>query len=159
MLENNKTKLNENADISMKHTTSTNPISSDAALLSYYKDSSKYNEKEIFDRFYSQALELMCGDKLIKPASSINNVTIRKTTTKGLYKLITSTPDMKTKIDYIDEGKLLNNRSYCSGTISKINEDEYELTYFDGDDEITIEYFNKEQVIDFMNKNKLIFQT
>ena len=144
---------------SIKQGVVNNPIVNDLSLLSYYTDSAKYNKNEIFDKLYSQGLELMGGDKLLKPASTINSVIIRKTTTKGLYKLILSTPESSYKIDYIDEGQLLNNRKYCSGTVSQLEENSYEVTWFDFDDEINIEHYSKEEVIDFMNKNKLIFQS
>ena len=136
-----------------------NPITDDSSLLSYYTDSKKYNEAEIFDKYYNQGLQLMGGDKLLKPASAIYLVSIRKTTTPGLYKLILNNPELTFKVRYADEGQLVNNREYCAGTISKINEDSYEITYFDKDDEIIIENFTKKEAIDFMNKNKLIFQT
>jgi len=135
-----------------------NPIINDSSLLSYYADPSKYNEDEIFDRNYDQGLKLMCGDRLLKPASSINSVLIRKTTTPGLYKLILNNPELTFKVRYIDETQLVNNREYCAGMISKLDKDNYEFSYFDEDDEIVIEHFDKKQVIDFMNKNKLIFQ-
>lgn len=127
-------------------------------LLSYYSNKNAYNEEEIFDSFYEQALKLMGGDRLLKTVSSINLVTIRKTTTDGLYKVILSGEGSEFSIKHIDEAELLNNRKYSAGTISKLGEDEYEITYFDSDDEIEIEHFNKQQTIDFMNKNKLVFQ-
>ncbi|MBR2068291.1 MAG: hypothetical protein IJ877_00885 [Candidatus Gastranaerophilales bacterium] len=136
-----------------------NPIANDSTLLSYYTGSKRYNESEIFDKFFAQGLELMGGDKLLKPASALNSVTIRKTTTPGLYKLISNKYDNKCKIEYIDEGQLLNNREYCKATVSMIDVGMYEVTYFDDDDEIVIEHYSKEEVIDFMNKNKLVFQT
>ena len=136
-----------------------NPITNDSNLLSYYTDSTQYNREEIFDKYYELGLELMGGDKLLKPASSINLVSIRKTTTPGLYKLILNNPELTFKVRHIDESQLLNNREYCKGTISKLDENSYEVTYFDEEDEINIEHFNKSEVIDFMNKNKLIFQT
>ncbi len=135
-----------------------NPITNDKTLLSYYTKESKYDENEIFDRSYSQALELMCGDKLLKSASVINSVTIRKTATDGLYKVILSSPDTNYKIMHVYESELINNRTYCMGSVSKSAENTYEVTYFDDDDEIVIEYYSKEEVIEFMNKNKLIFQ-
>ena len=135
-----------------------NPIANDSTLLAYYTDSSKYNEIEIFDKAYEQALELMGGDRLLKPAGSVNLVTIRKTTTRGLYKLILNSPEFKIKVRHIDEGELINNRELCAGTLSKLDDDSYEITYFDSEDEIVIEHFSKKEVIDFMNKNKLVFQ-
>lgn len=151
----------ESNDLSVKNTVNKsmgNPIANDLSLLTYYTDSSKYSEIEIFDNSYSLALELMGGDKLLKPAALANSVIIRKTTTSGLYKLILKGSDLSLKIEYIDESQLLNNRNYCKGTLSKINSDMFELTYFDTDDEIIIEHYSKEEVINFMRKNKLIFQ-
>ncbi|MBQ8475998.1 hypothetical protein IJ531_02945 [bacterium] len=142
-----------------KGTTVNNPIANDSNLLSYYTNSDKFDEGEIFDKYFAQGLELMGGDKLLKPASALNSAIIRKTSTPGLYKLITNTPESKCKIQHIDEGQLINNRNYCMGTISMLDVGQYELTYFDEDDEIVIEHYSKEEVIDFMNKNKLIFQT
>ena len=158
MLKDNKSQTNKRGSNPINSSVAVNPITSDATLLSYFKNPSKYNEVEIFDKSYAQALELMCGDKLLKPASTINSVTIRKTTTRGLYKLIINGHESGIQIEHIDEGKLLNNRKYCSGTVSRIGENEYEVTYFDFDDEITIERYSKEELIDFMSKNKLIFQ-
>ena len=136
-----------------------NPIANDSILLAYYTDPEKYNKSEIFDKYYEQALELMGGDKLLKPANSINSVSIRKTTTRGLYKLVLNSPEFKIKVRHIDEGELINNRNLCMGTVSKIDDNSFEITYFDKEDEVVIEHFSKKEVIDFMNKNKLIFQT
>ena len=136
-----------------------NSIANDSNLLSYYTNPLKYSEEEIFDRFYNMGLQLMCGDKLLKPASSINSVIIRKTTTPGLYKLILNNPELKFKVRHIYESELVNNKEYCKGSISKLEEDSYEITYFDNNGEISIEHFNKQEAIDFINQNKLIFQT
>ncbi len=153
-----KTNSTEAANTLNKSRVVNNPIAQDSALLSYYTNTQEHSEEEIFDNSYSQALELMCGDKLLKPSGAINTVSIRKTTTAGLYKLILNNPELTFKVRYIDEGELVNNREYCKGTISKLNDDNYEVTYFDDEDEIVIEHFSKKEVIDFMNKNRLIFQ-
>lgn len=153
-----KSKINNKGSDAIKNSAVINPITNDANLLSYYTNTSTYDENEIFDKSYSQALELMCGDKLLKSASTINSVIVRKTATEGLYKLILNNPDSNYKIEHIYETELVNNRAYCMGTVSKLGEDKYEVTYFDDDDEIVIEYYSKEEVIDFMNKNKLVFQ-
>ena len=111
-----------------------------------------------FELNYSNALSLMGGDKLLKPASSINKVAIRNTSTSGLYKVITYRPDATFRVKYLDESQLLNNKEYSSGTISKVSDDEYEITYFDTEDEIVIEHYDRAGAINFMMKNKLIFQ-
>ena len=132
-------------------------IAADSAISAYYA-SDKYDKSEIFDKHFAQGLELMCGDKLLKPALSINSVQIRKTTTPGLYKLILNSPEFKIKVRHIDEGQLLNNRQYCRGTVSLIDVGVYELMYYDSEDEIVIKQCSKEGIIDFMSENKLIFQ-
>jgi len=134
-----------------------NPIKSSSKTLSYYS-TSKYDRSEIFDKYYAMGLELMSGDKLLKPVSAINSVQIRKTTTLGLYKLVLNNPQFTKKIRYIDEAQLLYNREYCQGSVSLVDIGKYELTYFDDDDEIIIENYSKEEVIRFMDKNRLIFQ-
>ena len=141
----------------VKNGNTVNPIASDSVLSSYFL-SNKYDKTEIFDKQFANALELMCGDKLLKPAISINSVQIRKTATAGLYKLVLNSPEFKIKVRYIDEGQLLNNRQYCKGTVSLIDVGKYELMYYDSEDEIVIEHHSKEEVIDFMSKNKLVFQ-
>lgn len=157
MIQKNNSK-NTLQDIkNVKLSNAANPIVSDSALSSYFS-SNKFDQAEIFDRQYAMSLELMCGDKLLKPASSINSVQIRKTTTPGLYKLVLNSPEFKIKIRHIDEGQLLNNREYCKGTVSLSDNGKYELMYYDDDDEIVIEHYSKEEVINFMNNNKLIFQ-
>ena len=135
-----------------------NPIVTDGSILSYYTNPNKYDEVEIFDRAYEQALVLMCGDRLLKSASTINSVIIRKTSTQGVYKIILTNPNSGYKIIHLDECELVNDRKYCKGTISQNGENSFEVTYFDDDDEIVIEYYSKEEVIEFMKKNKLIFQ-
>jgi len=152
--EDVKTKQNS---IFNKNTNMTQDIT-DNNLLSYYTNKDKYDENEIFDKFYAQALTLMGGDKLLKPIASLNNIIIRKTTTTGLYKLIINDLDGSYFIKMLDESQLLNNRLYCLGTISKLDENEFEITYFDSEDEILIEHFNKQDVIKFMKDNKLVFQ-
>ena len=132
-------------------------ITLDNQLSEYYL-SGKYDKSEIFDKHYAIGLELMCGDKLLKSASAINSFQIRKTTTPGLYKLVLNSPEYKIKVRYLDEGQLLNNRKYCKGTVSLVDVGEYELMYYDEDDEIVLGHYSKEEVIDFMSENKLIFQ-
>ena len=116
------------------------------------------SSKDIFDAQYSQAVELLGGDKLLRPAASVNNVIIRKTSTQGLYKLIVNN-SIKSSFDVkvIDESELLNNREYCAGTISKVSNNEYEITSFNSEDEISIDRFSKDEVIDYMGKNRMIF--
>ncbi|MBR1616624.1 hypothetical protein IJ670_00585 [bacterium] len=112
----------------------------------------------IFDFSYKAGLKLMAGDTLLKPMSSVNKATIRKTSTQGVYKLILQKSDGNFRIKYIDESQLLNNKEYAMGTISKISDDEYEITYFGSEDEISIEHYTKAQAINFMKMNKLTFQ-
>ena len=133
------------------------PVMSQNALLANYLKSAQ-NNKDVFDKLYDAALELMGKDKLIKPASSINSAVVRKTTTQGLYKVIINNLSSSPEIKMIDEAQLVNNRQYCAGTVSKIDDDEYEVTYFDEDDEIVIEHFDKAGVVDFMNEKRLVFQ-
>ena len=47
----------------------------------------------IFDFSYKAGLKLMAGDTLLKPMSSVNKATIRKTSTQGVYKLILQKSD------------------------------------------------------------------
>lgn len=115
------------------------------------------SSKDIFDAQYAQAVELMGGDKLLKPAASVNNVIIRKTSTQGLYKLIINNSTKSSfDIKIIDESELLNNRDYCAGTISKVSPNEYEITYFDAEDEITIDRFSKDGVVKYMSEKRMV---
>mgnify|MGYP006988982527 CR=1 FL=1 len=83
---------------------------------------------------------------------------IRKTSTQGLYKLIIN-DSTKSSFDVkvIDESQLLNNRDYCAGTISKVSPNEYEITSFDAEDEISIDRFSKDEVIEYMSRKRLVF--
>ena len=158
MLKTNSETTNSSTNDSKAMLAVNNPIEQDSTLLSYYTNTQKNSEEEIFDKSYSQALELMGGDRLLKPSGAISSVIIRKTTTPGLYRLILNNPELTFKVRYVDESELVNNREYCRGSVSKLDKDSYEITYFDDEDEIVIEHFTKKEVIDFMSKNKLIFQ-
>ena len=135
-----------------------NSTKEDSRLSSYYGIKGSYSEVEIFEKNYKSALELMGGDKLLKPSNALNGVAIRKTSTHGLYKVIESKLDLTFNVQIIDEVELLNNRKYSKGTISQISDDEYEITYFDDEDEIEIYHYSKENVIAFMKDKKLVFQ-
>ncbi len=116
-----------------------------------YKEIKHYLNKEKFIAEYEDAIELLCGDKLLKPLDSMANATIRKTSTKGVYKVITND-----KIKILDESQLVNNEQYCKGAISKLSNGEYEIMYYDKQRNVEILHLKLNETIEFLNEHNLI---
>lgn len=110
----------------------------------------EYINASTFDKEFEQAICLMGGDKLLKPAAT--NAIVRKTSTLGIYKII-----FENGIKIFDESQLFANKKFAAGSVSKLDDDEFEVISFDEEENMEIDHLNKTELISYMNEHQLTF--
>lgn len=136
-----------------KSNISTSPVN--VPIKPVYKEVKHYLNKEKFLSDYNDALQLLGGDKLLKPLDSLPSIKVRKTSTKGVYKVIIS-KNGESEIKILDESQLINNEKYCVGMISKLNNSEYEIMYYDNQRNYEIVHLGEKETIEFLNEHNFI---
>lgn len=129
-----------------------NNVATNPFLLEDKKPIFENNLAVNFDSSYEQALQLLGGDKLLRPAAT--NAIVRKTSSQGVYKVLIKTSN-GSQVKILDESQLFRNKKYAAGSISKLSDDEYEIVSFDEEDNMEINHFDKLGAIEFINQNKL----
>ncbi len=104
-------------------------------MTGYYPNFVKLTPDDIFDIQFASGTKLSDGAVILRPVNlSLGNVDIKPSKSEKYKFVVSCTPlnsNGKTYVQEMTEDELINNKNLCKGTITRINDNDFFLSYID----------------------------